>query len=624
MCGIYGVVDPDGLPEPSVFAEMDRQIRHRGPDDAGLFRDGMAALGARRLAILDLSAAGHQPMQSADGRYTLVYNGEVYNFRELRDALSAEGHVFRSGTDTEVVLTALATLGPAALERFSGMFGLALWDARERSLLLARGRFGIKPLYLYHRGRTLAFASELKALLALPGIDRTLDPEALGLYLTLGFVPGPRTLFASIRKVAPGMAYRFADGRLEAHAFWRLRERDGFATDRPIEEFEARLARVVERHLVADVPVGLFLSGGLDSSTLVVAIRELLGRPLRTFTIGFGDPQYSEVSHARAIAEHFGTEHRELILEPDAVEVLPRIVWHLEEPLGDTSILPLWFLCRMAREQVTVALAGEGGDETFGGYTRYVWAPVAQLYRWLPRALRESVLPRLGALLPEGERRGLLNVARRVRKFLETGRLEEIPRYLAWFALFDEAARRRLAPAARGDALAIFADLYRASGTQDPLRQLQYVDINTMLVDNLLLKADKISMAHSMELRVPYLDPELAEFGYNLPQSWKVRGRVTKRLLRQWLDRRVGRAISRRPKQGFEVPIGAWFRGNLDGHARDLLLDGELRRRALIEEDAVLDLLARHREGKADLGHQIFALLVLEHFFRAFQPGGLP
>jgi asparagine synthase (glutamine-hydrolysing) len=623
VCGIYGVIDPATLPEIPVFEEIDRILFHRGPDDGGLYHEKPAALGARRLAVIDLSAAGHQPMRSPDNRYVLVYNGEVYNFRELRAELEQQGHAFRSGTDTEVVLTALVAEGSAALERFTGMFTLALWDRAEKKLLLARDRFGIKPLYLFQDGARLAFASEVKALLALPGVDRTLDPEALGLYLTLGFVPGPRTFFARIRKAAPATAYEFAEGRLTAHSFWRLREGDEAHTH-PVEELEARLKRVVERHLVADVPVGVFLSGGLDSSALVIAIRKLLGQPARTFTIGFSDPRYSEVSHARAIASVFGTDHRELLLEPDAVEVLPRIVWHLEEPLADTSILPLWFLCRMARERVTVALAGEGGDETFGGYTRYIWAPIAERYRLIPRFLRESIFPRLTEWLPEGERRGLLNVARRARKFVETGKLDEIPRYLAWFALFSEGERRQLLPSARGDALSVFADLFRASDARDPLRRLQFVDISTMLADNLLLKADKLSMAHSLELRVPYLDPEIAQFAYNLPLRWKVSHRQTKRLLRRWLSSQVPRAISRRAKQGFEVPIGSWFRGNLDEHAREILLGGSLRERHLLSEDVVLELLRRHRDAETDLGPQIFALLVLEHFFRAFQPGGLP
>lgn len=621
MCGIYGVVDPHELPAPSVFAQMDHLIFHRGPDDGGLHREAPVALGARRLAILDLSPAGHQPMSTADGRYTLVYNGEVYNYRELRKSLEYRGVVFRSGSDTEVVLQALALDGAAALEKLSGMFALALWDRERKELLLARDRFGIKPLYLYQDGARLCFASELKAILALPGIDRSLDPEALGLYLTLGFVPGARTLFRRIRKALPGTAYRFAEGELRAHAFWRLREGEPPTGD-VLAEFEERLGRVVERHLLADVPVGVFLSGGLDSSALVVAIRELMGLSSKTFTIGFGDPRYSEASHARLVAERFGSQHREMIIEPDALEVLPRIVWHLEEPIADSSILPLWFLCGLAREDVTVALSGDGGDETLGGYTRYLWAPVAQTYGLLPATLRESLLPRLASLLPGGEKRGLLNVGRRVRKFFETGRLDKVPRYLAWFALFDEAERRALVPSAGGDPEQSFAELFRAAGTSDPLRELQYVDINSMLVDNLLLKGDKLSMAHSLEVRVPFLDPELAQFGYDLPGHWKITGRTTKRLLRKWLAQRAPREITRRPKQGFEVPIGAWFRGNLEGFARELLLGGELRAQGLVDEDALTALLARQQN--VDLGQQILGLVVLEYFFRTFMPKGLP
>jgi asparagine synthase (glutamine-hydrolysing) len=623
MCGIFGVVDPEGLPERDVLGAMDRLTFHRGPDDGGLFYEPPAALGARRLAILDLSPAGHQPMVSPDERHVLVYNGETYNFAGLRPELERSGWRFRSGTDTEVVLAALLRGGAPAMERLSGMFALALWDRQEQELTLARDRFGIKPLYYYQEGRRLAFASEMKALLALPGIDRTLDPEALGLYLTLGFVPGTRTLFARIRKAAPGCLYRFRDGRLEAHAYWRLRDEDSVARD-ALGEFEERFTRVVRRHLVADVPLGVFLSGGLDSSAMVATIRQILGRPAQTFTIGFTDPAYSEAAHARAVADHFGAEHRELVLEPDAVEVLPSIVWHLEEPIADSSILPLWFLCKMAREHVTVALAGDGGDEVLAGYSRYLWAPVAKAYDHLPRVLRESLLPRAALWLPAGERRGPRSVTRRVRKFLETGRLEPEARYLAWFALFGEAERARLAAAARGDALAIFADLFRAADTDDPLRQLQFVDIHTMLSDNLLLKADKISMAHSLELRVPFLDPEVAEFAYRLPASWKVRGGTTKRILRRWLALRAPAAIARRRKQGFEVPLGAWFRGDLERHARDLLLGGELREARLVDEAEVSDLLARNREGRGDLGTQIFALMVLEEFYRAFRPSGLP
>jgi asparagine synthase (glutamine-hydrolysing) len=622
VCGIYGVVDPVELPDRHILSQMDSLLVHRGPDDGGLHYAPPVALGSRRLSILDLSPAGHQPMQTPDGRTTLVYNGEVYNFAELRTELQRRGVRFASGSDTEVVLHLLARGGADAVERLSGMFALALWDRDREELLLARDRFGVKPLYLYQDSRRFAFASELKALLALPGIDRTVDLEALGLYLTLGFVPGLRTLFTKIRKAAPATIYRFAHGKLDAQTYFWLRPEPG-AVKSPLPSFESHLQRVLERHLVADVPLGVFLSGGLDSTALVAAIRELLGRRVKTFTIGFGDPAYSEVAAARSVAEHFGTEHRELTIEPDAIEVLPRIVWHLEEPLADSSILPLWFLCKMAREEVTVALAGEGGDETLAGYNRYFWAPIAESYARLPNLLRETVFPRAVSFLPEGERRGLGNLARRIRKFVHSGRLDTVERYLSWFALFDETDRRRLAPAARGNALEIFADHLRAAGTDDPLRQLQYVDISTMLVDDLLLKADKLSMAHSLELRVPYLDPELAVFAYNLPERWKISHGSTKVLLRRWLAKRAPRAIARRPKQGFEVPIGAWFRGDLEGHARDLLLGGELRERRLVSEEAVTEILSRHSSRETDLGPQIFALVVLEHFFRAFRPTDL-
>lgn len=625
MCGIYGVVDSDALPDRALFDEMDRLTFHRGPDDGGLAVMASAALGARRLAVLDLSAAGHQPMRTPDGRFVLAYNGEVYNFRELRSELEQDGERFASNCDTEVVLRLLSSRGPHAVGRLAGMFAFALWDAREGKLSFARDPFGIKPLYYYQRGSRFVFASELKVILALPGIDRTIDAEALGLYLTLGFVPGVRTLFASIRKAAPGTLYTLErGGALRAETYYWLRD-DGReeATRDPLRELEDRLRRVVKRQLVSDVPVGVFLSGGLDSSALVVAMRELLGQRARTFTIAFGDPQYSEAAHARVIAELCGTDHRELVVSPDAAQLLPRIVWHLEEPLADSSILPLWFLCELARHDVTVALSGDGGDETLGGYTRYLWAPVAQAYGLLPALLRESLLPRLAHVLPRGERRGILNVTRRVRKFFETGRLDRIPRYLSWFALLSQEERARLVPGAKGEALDTFADLFRAAATNDPLRQLQYVDIHSMLAHNLLLKSDKLSMAHSLEVRVPYLDPELAEFAYRLPWRQKVRGRTTKPLLRRFLAQHVPREIARRRKQGFEVPLGAWFRGDLEGHARELLLGGALRAAGLLDEGAATALMHRHQSRTEDLGTQIFGLLVLETFFRTFEPRGL-
>ena len=619
MCGIAGVVRTDGRPVDAARLDaMTDVLAHRGPDGRGIYLDGPVGLGHRRLAIIDLSPGGAQPMASADGTTWITYNGEVYNYRELRRELEARGATFRTTSDTEVVLQAYAAWDLDVLARLRGMFAFALWDARQRRLLLARDRVGIKPLVYAWDGRALRFASELKAILQDPDVPRELDPRALHDYLTHLCVPAPRTIFRHIAKLPPAsyLTLSLDGGAPVVQRYWDVR----FAPDEGVSEraWVERTAEVLDEsvrlHMVSDVPVGAFLSGGLDSSSVVASMARASSAPVKTFSIGFDEASFDELAYARQVAARYRTDHVELVLKPDVMEILPRLAWQFDEPFADASAVPTYCVSRITREHVTVALSGDGGDEVFAGYRRYTDAVgLRRQADGFPVALLKPLFRAAARVVPDGVRG---------RGFLELLGMTPLDRYTRMLTYQTrDSLRALLGPAASPpDALApdVFAELAREGGAADYLSTLQYVDMRHYLPEDILTKVDRASMLPSLETRVPLLDHVLIEHAARIPARFAMRGGVGKQVLRQAVADRLPDDVLTRAKMGFGVPIAAWFRRELREFATDLLSDPRTRQRGLLAPDAGPRLLAAHLEGRRDWSSQLWSLICLELWCRTW------
>jgi asparagine synthase (glutamine-hydrolysing) len=623
VCGIVGIVRWGGRRvRPEEIAAMSQAIRHRGPDDDGMLIEDGLGLGMRRLSIIDLSPSGHQPLPNEDGTITVVYNGEIYNHLDLRSRLVAEGHAFRGTSDTEVLVHGYEQLGALGLvSRLEGMFAFALLDRPRRRLWLARDGFGIKPLYLRRRPGQISFASEVRALAHDGEGPLSADPAFTAAYLRTGHVPSPATAFAGVTKLPPGtlLEIDLSTGETREQAFYRLAPAriDDTRPEALLERLRELLNASVRRHLMADVPTGLFLSGGLDSSGLVVFANHH-AEPPKTFTIGFSaSDRGDETSAAAEVARRAGNENVRINLGPANLGDLDPIIDALEEPLADSAMLPLWYLCRGTAAHVKVALSGEGGDEVLGGYPRYFWGPVVEELRplLLPRA---SNLRDLTAHLPRRSL-GPFNLVRRAAKLADSIPLSGPARYMAWFDVFTRDERQALAGGAQDDGGAQIETLFQAAHDLrlDPVQRLQYVDFQSTLVDNLLMKADKISMAHSLEVRVPFLDRRLVEFGLALPPREKIGPLRDKRLMRTLLRPDLGARISRRPKRGFEIPVDRWFREPDTEALREQLRAGSLVKLLDFSPRAIDGLLRRHLGGE-DVGRKLFALTTLERWAQRF------
>ncbi|HEU5104945.1 MAG TPA: asparagine synthase (glutamine-hydrolyzing) [Solirubrobacterales bacterium] len=613
MCGICGVVaaERERGPDREAVARMSGRLVHRGPDDEGMFCEGPAALAARRLSIIDL-AHGHQPIENEDGSAVVVQNGEIYNYRELKRELEGKGHRFATDCDTEVLVHLWEEEGERFVERLRGMFAIALWDKRRQRLLLARDRFGIKPLYYRVKDGGLSFASELKAMLEQPGFSREIDPRALSAYLAFNSIPAPLTIFAEARKLPPGHLLVWEGGEVELRQYARPGAVSDGERGGSEEELAAELREVlddsVRAHLVADVPVGVLLSGGVDSGGLAALASEHAGEPVRTFSIGFEEAGFNELSRARLVAERYGTDHHELIVRPDAVELLPKLVEAFDEPFGDSSALPTHLVSELAAGHVKVALSGEGGDELFGGYYTYV----ADLLARRVGRLAPLARPLAEALPSRTDRVGFDYKAKR---FARAAALPPLERHHAWKEIFSAGQRAELAGASGWDPVDVYRERYAETAGADPLARMQDVDLGIYLVDDLLVKTDRASMAHSLETRVPFLDPKVAEFAFSLPRRMKVRGFAKKRLLRKALDPLLPREITHGRKQGFSIPIAAWLRGPLEPFAREVLSAGAVERQGLLDPTAVTPILDRHCSGQEDLSRQIWGLMALTLWF---------
>jgi asparagine synthase (glutamine-hydrolysing) len=593
---------------------MSARLVHRGPDDDGLFARGPVALAARRLSIIDLDH-GHQPIANEDGSVVVVQNGEIYNYRELKRELEGSGHRFRTDCDTEVLVHLYEQHGDAFAERLRGMFAVSVWDEREGRLLLARDRFGIKPLYYrFHEG-SLSFASELKAMLELPGFSRAIDPRAMAAYLAFNSIPAPLTIFAEARKLPPGHLLSWRRGEIELSRYARPapvdaeRVRKGSAGELA-EELREVLRDSVRAHLVADVPVGVLLSGGIDSGGITALAAAESPAALKTFSIGFEESGFDELSRARLVAERFATDHHELIVRPDAVELLPKLVESFDEPFGDSSALPTYLVSELASGEVKVALSGEGGDELFGGYYTYVADLLA------PRVGRLATLasPLIEALPSSDARVGFDYKAKR---FARAAALPPLERHHGWKEIFSADLRGSLLGARDPgwDPLDLYRQRYAETAGAEPLARMQDVDLGIYLVDDLLVKTDRLSMAHSLELRVPFLDQRVAEFALALPTALKVRGLAKKRLLRQSLAPLLPKEVVRGRKQGFSIPLAAWLRGPLEPFARDALSAATLERQGCLDPATVAPLLDRHCSGREDLSRQLWGLMAFTLWF---------
>jgi asparagine synthase (glutamine-hydrolysing) len=599
MCGICGVASTQGTADADRVAEMSATLVHRGPDSFGEFSDGVVALAARRLSIIDLET-GDQPIANEDGTVQVVQNGEIYNYVELRRELERRGHRFRTHGDTEVLVHLYEEHGEGFAQRLRGMFAVAIWDAPRRRLVLARDRFGIKPLYYREAEGELAFASELRAL---PRGE--IDLDALEAFLAFNSIPAPLTIFRDSRKLPAGQLLIWENGRVRLERFARPAPDDAREDDEAelVEELRSRLRDSVRAHLVSDVPVGVLLSGGVDSSVLAALAAEETSEPLRTFSIGFEEPSFDELADARRVAERYGTNHRELVLRPDAALLLPVLAEAFDEPFADSSALPTYLVSELAASDVKVALSGEGGDELFGGYYTYAADLLAVKVGGLARFARPLV-----DRLPASTRKASLDY--RAKRFVRAAHLPPLERHHGWKEIFSAEARAELTGRHSAfDPVDLLRTRYEETHGADELARLQDVDLGVYLVDDLLVKTDRASMAHSLEARVPYLDTVVTNLALALPTRHKVRGLAKKVLLRKAADPLLPREIVRGRKRGFSIPAAAWLRGELEPFARETLSKDALNRQGFFRPAAVSRLLDDHVAGGEDLSRQLWGLL---------------
>ena len=623
MCGIFGRYAVDGVTRQSLEG-MARVLVHRGPDDSGFYVDGPIGLGSRRLSIIDLER-GRQPITNEDGTVWIVFNGEIYNYRDLRQGLELQGHHFRTATDTEVILHLYEEEGVDCVRRLEGMFAFAIWDARRRRLFLARDHFGQKPLY-YHQGPgQFTFASEIKAILEAEGATRAPDPRALHHYLSLRFVPPPETMFAGIRKLPAAHILILEGDQLTLRRYWELRYLPKLQIREPeaVAALEKVLGDAAESHLVADVQVGALLSGGLDSG-LVVALMSLRSRSrISTFSVGVTEEDWNELPYARAVAERYHTDHHEVVVRPNLVEILPRLIWHLDEP-SDPSAACKYYVAQAAGAHVKVVLGGDGGDEMLGGYDRYVGNRLVRYYCLLPGVLRRQVARRLMAWIPDSFT--YKSLAQKLRWLDQMAKATEDQRYAASvnFFRFDAQTKQRLytprfaAEVAELDSIDYIASVFRQAPVEDLVDRMLYTDVMTQLAEHGLMIVDRTTMAFSLESRSPFLDRKVAEFCALLPPELKIRQHRIRYLERALANRYLPAEVARRRKQGFGLPLGYWFKGALGDVAADLFRESLLASGGYLDRNGLLSVLEEHRQKGIDHSHRLWMLLNLEMWYRIF------
>ncbi len=635
MCGVAGIADSRGSPiEQGLLRAMAGRMVHRGPDDEGYYlnpkAEGVdsgtisAALAFRRLSIIDLEG-GHQPISNETGSCRLIFNGEVYNFKQLRTELEKLGHRFKTRTDSETVLHAYESFGiRGMLERLRGMFAFALWDQERETLFLARDRLGQKPMVYYHGEQRLVFASELAALLEDRRIARRIDWRAVYHYLTYMCVPAPLTAFDRIKKLPPAHYLEYRRGEVSLERYWKLEYLPKFKISRTeaCELLREHLCEAVRLRLISDVPLGAFLSGGIDSSAVVAAMSRVGSGKVRTFSIGFDEKKFNELPFARQIARRYDTEHQEFMVRPQALEVLPLLVERYGEPYADSSAIPTYYLAEMTRKHVTVALNGDGGDESFTGYRRHFANRLAERYQMLPAALRGLVKSGLRSVCPQGADRS--NLLARMHRFADAAELERPERYMRWVGFFNEEEKRKLladaaiAEIGAADSHSFMRELFAQAGDLEGADSGLLVDTAFYLPNDLLVKVDIATMAVSLEGRSPFLDHKMMEFAARLPASFKLRGPRLKAILKDAVSPWLPSPVLKKPKWGFAVPIGEWFRGEMRDFLCDHLLGDSARSRDFFRPKEVERLVQLHLEGRQDLAHHLWILLMFELWQRTF------
>jgi len=622
MCGISGIYrGSDGPPvERRVLTNMLDIIRHRGPDDEGMFLARQVGIGMRRLSIIDV-AGGHQPITNEDGSVVVVFNGEIYNYRELAEGLRARGHTLATNSDTEVIVHLYEELGPECVHEFRGMFSFAIWDQRAERLFIARDRLGIKPLYYTQVGETLVFGSEIKSLLQYPGVTAEPNLAAISNYLSLKYVPAPQTMFAGIRSLPPGHTLTCDRAGVRIAQYWEVSfqgENDAPGSEEEYaERLDALLKESVKLRLRSDVPFGAFLSGGVDSSIIVALMSQMLDEPVKTFSVGFdkSERRSDELPFARQVASQFNAQHYEVIMTPgDFPTLAEKVIWHMDQPIADQATLATYAVSQLAARHVKMVLTGEGGDELFAGYARYPGERLAPAFRVLPWPLKAGLL-NLSNRVPQRERAKIA-----LRALCQR---DEAQRMVHWFPLFSRDMRAELVNPAVAEfdhdsAAKVFAACLRRTDARRPLNRMLYADTKLWLADFLLLRGDKLTMANSLEGRVPLLDHKLVEFAASLPPKMKLKGMVRKYLLRKVARRYLPNTIVDRPKEGFPIPINDWFRGPVRMYVRDMLASDTIRARGLFNADYVQQLLQQHESGFNDHGALLWGLMSLEQWYRVF------
>jgi asparagine synthase (glutamine-hydrolysing) len=633
MCGIYGILNfsRSQIPPEAILSAMGSVITHRGPDDFGHYLGPSIGLGMRRLSIIDV-AGGHQPIPNEDESIWIVLNGEIYNFQSLRHTLESKGHRFRTRTDTEVIVHLYEEVGIDFFKHLRGMFGVALWDIPNQRLILGRDRVGEKPLYFRHESGRLLFASELKSILKIADVPRKLNLAALQQYLAVGYVPAPLCLLEGIEKLLPGHYLVAEKGQVRTTEYWEVPRTQTETRSEAdwMEQLRTKIQETVRAQLVSDVPLGAFLSGGLDSSTIVAVMAQSSSRPVKTYSIGYQGEHsyYNELPYASAVAKAFGTDHHEIIVRPDVNELLPKLTWHLDEPIADSACLTTYLVSKLARESVTVILSGVGGDELFGGYRRYLGDSLLYYYNYLPAFIRHTILPSLLSRIPQDRHSTLKDHARYAAAFVRSAQMAPSERYSDYVTLFSPDVQKELLDRDRigkyselPDFIPTLRNLFDWFPDSDALNQILYVDMKSSLPDDLLAMTDRMTMAASIECRAPFIDHELVELAFRMPSSLKVRGFTLKYLMKKAVAPWLPKEILTRKKRGFGAPMGAWLRKDLQPLIADLLSENQIRSRGLFHWPAIQQLIADHSAERKDHTDHLFALVMLELWSRTFLDG---
>lgn len=614
MCGICGF----NWPDEGLVKQMAEILTHRGPDQKGFFVDSKVSLGHTRLSIIDLSENGKQPMSNENGNIHIVYNGEIYNFKELRSELITYGHSFFSETDTEVIIHAYEQWGEKCVERFRGMFAFAIWDVNKKQLFLARDRLGVKPLFYYFNSGRFIFASEIKSILMDPLVKRHIDYQSLYFFLGYEYVPTPLTLFSGIRKLEPGHTLILRDNKININKYWDIHfSNNKYSEDYIADKIYNSLMESVKMRLISDVPIGAFLSGGIDSSSIVGFMSQLMDEPVKTFTIGYEDESYSELEYAKKVSELFGTEHKEIMIDPSSIEYFEKVLWHLDEPMTDPSTVPEYLFCKEARKYVTVCLSGAGGDEMFFGYDRFVASKFDQYYRVIPGPLRKGISGVVKRLPPQPEKKGIINVFKR---FMEGSDLPIEGRHMRWQYFSNKEIEEKLYSKEFKNKVKdlnpfeTINNYYSSCNLDDRLAREQNIEIKSFLVDNVMVKMDRMSMANSLEVREPFLDHVFVELCATIPGNLKLKGLTTKYIFKKSMKELLPAEIIYRKKQGFSFPIKNWLRNELKEYMVDTIGSSSIIKENF-DSYYLNKLIEQHIKGTQNHSHQLWALINLSLWY---------